>query len=119
LAVESGAIVCLMLLLSPMSSKAHYVVCLLPCFLVVRRWYETRSVGQSLFLVAIAVTGTFTMKGLLGKTAADATLFWGFPTVYCGLLLVAMWSMMTKRGAGARPVTGRLAAPSVVERLAA
>ena len=107
--VECAAIVCLMLLLSPMSSKAHYVVLVLPSMLFARWFVDRRLVGQAFqpdspnglrrphgaplvaLLMVLLVTGPLTSKGLTGKAFGDLTLAWGFPTVFALTLLAATW----------------------------
>ena len=103
--VECAAIVCLMLLLSPMSSKAHYVVLVLPSMLFARWFVERRPVGQAfqpdsqprfrwllvVLLIVLLITGPLTSKGLTGKALGDLTLAWGFPTFFALGLLAAMW----------------------------
>lgn len=91
---EAGAIVCLMLLLSPMSSKAHYVVLLLPCMLFARAFIERRHAVLRWWLPLLLVTGPLTSKGLTGKTLGDLTLAWGFPTWFAFMMLVAMWQLL-------------------------
>jgi hypothetical protein len=91
---EAGAIVCLMLLLSPMSSKAHYVVLVLPCMLFARALIERRHATLRLLLPILLITGPLTSKGLTGKTLGDLTLAWGFPTWFALMLLAAMWLLL-------------------------
>lgn len=89
--VEASAIFCLMLLLSPMSSKAHYIVLLLPCWLVVRYLVETHAGWSGILFGVLVVTGPLTTKGIVGKSVGDATLAWGLPTAFVMALLVGMW----------------------------
>ena len=99
--VESAAVVCLMLLLSPMSSKAHYVVLLLPSLILARLFVEQRPPWMSVLLVALLITGPLTAKGLIGKDAGDLTLAWGMPTCFVLLSLVGTWMAL---GAVRRPL---------------
>lgn len=94
LGAEAGAIVCLMLLLSPMSSKAHYVVLVLPCMLFARALLERRHAAFRLLLPFLLITGPLTSKGLTGKPLGDLTLAWGFPTWFALMLLAAMWLLL-------------------------
>ena len=81
-----------MLLLSPMSSKAHYVALLLPCFVMTRAFVEKR-LNWKLWLPLLVVLGPLTAKGITGKTLGDLMLAWGFPTWFALVLLVAMWRL--------------------------
>jgi hypothetical protein len=91
--LDVAMIVCLMLLLSPMSSKAHYAVLVLPSLFVARRVVESPTRGWMILLGAMAITGPLTAKGLLGKSLGDLTLAWGMPTMYVVLALLAMWRL--------------------------
>ena len=105
-AAEIGAVACLMLLLSPMSSKAHYVVLWLPSLLVAKVAIERPSAIWRILVLLLAITGTLTTKGIIGKTFGDLTLTWGFPTFFAIVMLVAMWGeMRDRRNAGANMVT--------------
>lgn len=89
LGVEASAVFCLMLLLSPMSSKAHYVVLVLPALMFSRAVVEGRRLLRA-FVPLLIVAGPLTSKGLTGKALGDLTLAWGFPTWY---VLAALWGM--------------------------
>jgi len=93
---ECSAVLCLMLLVSPMSSKAHYVVLILPCFLVAKLAVERRSGWVLVLLGVLAVTGPLTAKGLIGREWGDATLDWNFPTLFAAALLVSCWLMLRR-----------------------
>jgi len=99
--LEAAAVVCLMLLLSPMTSKAHYVVLLLPSLFIARA--VVRQPGSPLcwILVPLAVFGPLTTKGLIGKSAGILTLAWGLPTCYVLVCLAGIWLILP----GARPNT--------------
>jgi hypothetical protein len=92
-AVEGSAIICLMLLLSPMSSKAHYVALLLPCLVLSRAVIDKR-LDWKVWLPPLAVLGPLTAKGLTGKTVGDLMLAWGFPTWFVLVVLVALWRVL-------------------------
>lgn len=92
--LEVSAVLCLMLLLSPMSSKAHYVVLLLPCLLVSRAVIENR-LDWKCWLPPIILFGPLTAKGITGKPLGDLMLAWGFPTWFAIVLLIAMWRLLT------------------------
>ncbi len=90
--IEASALACLMLLLSPMSSKAHYVVLVLPCLLLARAVAEGRCDWKR-WLLPLAVLGPLTSKGITGKALGDLMLAWGFPTWFVLVLLAAMWQL--------------------------
>lgn len=92
LAVETAAIFCLMLLLSPMSSKAHYIVLVLPCLLVAQAVVDGR-LNAKLWLPPLFLLGPLTAKGFTGKPLGDLMLAWGLPTWCVLLLLAAMWRL--------------------------
>jgi hypothetical protein len=96
-AVEASAIICLMLLLSPMSSKAHYVALLLPCLVISRAFVEKR-LSWKLWLPPLMLFGPLTAKGITGKAMGDLMLAWGFPTWFALMLLVAMWRLVKSNG---------------------
>ena len=91
--VEFGALLTLMLLLSPMSGKAHYVALWLPTLLIARHCLDRPTrfrVGLTSFLF---VTGTLTSKGFTGRTLGDLTLTLGLPTLNALATLVGMWEL--------------------------
>jgi hypothetical protein len=96
-----------MLLLSPMSSKAHYVVLVLPCMLFARALIERRRAGLRLLLPLLLITGPLTSKGLTGKTLGDLTLAWGFPTWFALALLAATWLLLPAAWGKAREASRR------------
>jgi len=93
--VEAAMVICLMLLLSPMSSKAHYVVLVLPVMLYARAVIEGRYAWLRWLLVPLVIFGPLTSKGLTGKPVGDLTLCWGFPTEFVLVLLLAMWVLIS------------------------
>ena len=97
LAVEASAVLCLMLLLSPMSSKAHYVVLLLPILIVTRVASARPTRFNRLGLGAMLALSWLTRKGLIGKTLGEALLFFGAPTWLVLGLLAAMFGLLGRR----------------------
>lgn len=86
--IEAGAVVVLMLLLSPMSGKAHYAVLFLPIFLVCRLHAEQRGWAIRALAIALWLSGPLMAKDLLGKTLGDLFLAWGVTTwfaIFCWL----------------------------------
>jgi hypothetical protein len=90
--VESSAVICLMLLLSPMTSKAHFVILTLPVLLVAQWSVERPSWRWCLTLAGLLVTGPLAAKDLVGREWGTLALAWGLPTWHTLLLLVALWS---------------------------
>lgn len=91
---EFGAVMALMLLLSPMSGKAHYVLLWLPTLLVAQALIERPTAWRKLHFVVLLVCGSLTAKGITGKALGDWTLNWGLPTCYALATLGAMWGLM-------------------------
>lgn len=93
---EGGAILCGMVLLSPMSSKSHFCVLLVPiAFCVADLLYRRRSVIVTVLLAFTFVFGTLTVKGLLGSSLgreflARGTVTWCTLSVFVatGLILL-------------------------------
>ncbi|HVX11088.1 MAG TPA: glycosyltransferase family 87 protein [Pirellulales bacterium] len=92
-AIEASAVVCLMLLLSPMSSKAHYVVLVLPCMLLARAVVEKHLRGMA-WVPLLLLFGPLTAKGITGKALGDLLLAWGLPTWFTIVALVAVWRLL-------------------------
>jgi hypothetical protein len=101
-AVEYGIVLILMLLLSPMSSKAHFGALLLPGFLLAR---AAANSGSRLLwgLVALAaVLGSVSQKDLLGEQGYTLTLWYG-TTMWEAVVLLAgclclAWHSRPSRG---------------------
>lgn len=75
---QGGAVLCAMLLLSPMSSKAHFCTLLLPIGFVVGDFiYRRRDRSIGVALAFMFAAGTLTSKGLLGKDVGDHILACG------------------------------------------
>jgi hypothetical protein len=91
---EAAALVCMMLLLSPMSSKSHYAVMILPSLLIARAVVEGRSRWLRWLLLPLMVCGPLTPKGLIGKSLGDLTLVWGLPTWYALTALAGVWLLL-------------------------
>jgi hypothetical protein len=93
LGIEAGMGVCLMLLLSPMSGKAHYVVLILPAMLLARRVIERRQAGGILLTCGLLVSGPLCAQDIVGDALSDLTLFWGFPTLFALLCFAGLWRL--------------------------
>lgn len=91
--VEFGALLALMLLLSPMSGKAHYVALWLPTLLIARHCLDRPTRFRVGLVVFLLITGTLTSKGFTGRTLGDLTLTLGLPTLNALATLVGMWEL--------------------------
>jgi hypothetical protein len=88
LALEGSIVLMLMLLLSPMSSKAHFGVLILPGFCLARRVIVARDgVLWTIFFLALAL-GMISNKDPLGDKLYSLTLWYGFTTWQTLLLLM-------------------------------
>lgn len=89
---EASAVVCAMLLLSPMSSKAHFAVLLLPVsFTLADFLYRRRDPLTGAALVVILLVSSLTVKGIWGTALGDQFLARGsvcWATVACLLATV-------------------------------
>lgn len=94
--IEAGAVVTLMLLLSPMSGKAHYAILFLPIFLICRLHSDERGLGVRLVAIALWLTGPLVAKDLLGKTLGDLLLAWGVTTWFAIFCLLGMGLAMAR-----------------------
>lgn len=92
-AAELGSIICLMLLLSPMSAKAHMCVLVLPLLLIAREIIQRPTAGWLALGGLLALTGPLAASDLLGKELGDLTLAWGLPTLFVFLALIGMWKL--------------------------
>lgn len=97
LAIESSAVCCLMLLLSPMTGKAHFVLMLLPCFLLTRLAVLEGDRRLWAVLALMALAGPLTTKGILGRDLGGAVLALGLPTFYLVFGLVGSWLAVRHR----------------------
>ena len=89
--VETASLFCLMLLLSPMSSKAHYVILVLPVMMIARRMLEHPTRAMWALFATLMVCGPLTTKGLLGGSLGELMLAFGVPTWFVVITLAAMW----------------------------
>jgi hypothetical protein len=119
-AIECAAVMCLMLLLSPMSGKAHYVILLLPLMLVAREtaWGARGSILVALSLVA---TGPLAAKGVVGREWGGILLEWGVPTWHVLIAFAALWVMLGRAGESHRRASthGHHHRPHAAHRLGA
>lgn len=99
---EASLIVCGMLLLSPMSSKSHFCVLLLPAvYCLVDVLWRRRSVTTIAFLALSFAIGTLSTKGLLGRDFGNDVLAMGAVTWSAFAMMLATVSALV----GARPAS--------------
>lgn len=91
--VEFGMLLALMLLLSPMSGKAHYVALWLPTLLIARHYIDRPTHFRLGLVIFLLVTGTLTSKGFTGRSLGDLTLTFGLPTLNALAVLAGMWEL--------------------------
>lgn len=95
---EAGAVLCGMLLLSPMSSKQHFCVLLVPiAFCAVDFLYRRRSKMVTAMLLLVFTLGTLGVKDLVGKAFGDRLLAYGSLTVCTLACLVATGAVLVDR----------------------
>jgi hypothetical protein len=69
---EASAVACGMVLLSPMSSKSHFAILMLPIsFCLIECFWRRRSVVLVVHLVLILAFGALTTKGIWGRTLGN------------------------------------------------
>lgn len=91
--MESGMVACLMLLLSPQSSKAHFAILVLPVMQLVRAAVMERSRVAQISVCLLAGLGPLTVKGLVGSEMGDQLLLWGAPAFFTLATLITLWSL--------------------------
>jgi hypothetical protein len=79
LVLECSAVLCLMLLLSPMSSPAHFGILLLPGLALARRAVEMKSIWVASLPVFAVILGIFQNRDLVGVYLCDLSLWLGLP----------------------------------------
>lgn len=96
---EAGAVVCGMVLLSPMSSKSHFCVLIVPAaFCLVEVLYRRRRPWVIAWLVAAFVLGALTTRGLVGRTLGRELLARGSVAWSTLCLLIATVSILMREG---------------------
>ncbi len=107
-AIDAGAVLSLMVLISPMSSKAHYVVLLLPALVIARLAVERRTAALVAVTAALLITGTLTSKGVISKPIGETLALWGLPTYFPLACLAGMWlvqRMLVREGRESHELT--------------
>lgn len=96
-ALEASVVLCLMLLISPMTSKAHFVVLLLPVLALTRWTIVEQNPRGRWFIAALFVTGFGTSRDLVGRSATDMLHMLGAPTLHLALMLWGCCHAITRR----------------------
>jgi hypothetical protein len=96
-AAQFSAVICLMLLLSPMTSKSHLCVLVLPSFVIARAVIERRTPGWIALGILLVLVGPLASRDLIGSELSNLTLAWGLPALFVFLHLVAMWILARDR----------------------
>ena len=95
---ECAAMVCGMVLLSPMSSKSHFGVLLLPAvFCVTEMLWRRFRWSTTLWLCLALALGTLTTKGILGRDLGNDVLAMGSVTWSAVAMLMATASLLWQR----------------------
>jgi hypothetical protein len=95
---EGAILVCGMLLLSPMSSKAHFFILLLPVAIMIRFYlWEKKDKLVVTALIGMFLIGSLTSKGILGKEAGRFILATGSVTWCTVLAMLGTWRVMWLR----------------------
>jgi hypothetical protein len=95
--IEASAILALMILLSPMTSRAHLSSLLLPSLLLCKSAFIDRNRMARFSVGALAILGPVAAKGIVGKTLGELALAWSFPTWFAFTVLVGMWLLSYRR----------------------
>jgi hypothetical protein len=114
-AVESGVVFLLMLLLSPMSSKAHFGTLILPGFCLARAALASRRKVLWGLLATAVVLAVLSNKDPLGERLYTLSLWYGVVTWETLVLLVGSWCLL--RGV-ARTEVQRTGLPALTRRAA-
>ena len=92
---EGALLVCAMLLLSPMSSKAHFILLILPAAVMVQfyLWEKKDWIITGIFVIMF-LYGTLTVKDLVGTHFGHAVLVTGSVTWCTFLAMLGTWRVM-------------------------
>ena len=105
-AVEVGTVLTLMLLLSPMSSKPHFAVLIVPQLALVRLACQTRDWWLLALTVVVAIAGPCTGNDIIGRAAYDFLVWHG--------LIVGMTLLLFVGCCRARYRAMRVETPAIV-----
>lgn len=99
---ETGVVVTGMLLLSPMSSKSHFIVLLIPAAAIVLHFLRRPTcLSDIAVILGVTIAGTFTGKDLIGRPLAEALLAGGC-VAFCAVLFLLGLSVLPQRDEPAR-----------------
>lgn len=101
---QFSAVLCGMVLLSPMSSKAHFCVLLLPAAIATWDAMTNRNVLSMIALGIVFCLGTLTSKDLVGRELGNQLLGYGTATWLTVALLIAMTSFCFRQRTKAESV---------------
>jgi hypothetical protein len=87
-AYEFSMVLILMLLMSPMSGRAHFGILILPAFCLSRSYFITRNRALGLILAVVGVISIAANKDLVGSRIYDTFLWLGATTFCTGLLWI-------------------------------
>lgn len=93
-AIECAVVLTLMVLLSPMSSKPHFLVLLLPAWILARQAVQKRDALSGAILVLAIIAGALTIKDLAGPNLATVAMWYGGVTWSALLLLCGMTRLL-------------------------
>lgn len=105
---ELAAGLCLMLILSPMSSKAHFTVLALPGLLAAKWCVERPHWSRWALAGILLLSGPLCARDLLGDGLGNLALYWGLTLWHAVALLVLCWSQI---GGSATPRTAAAHSP--------
>jgi hypothetical protein len=101
---EAGAVACGMLLLSPMSSKSHFAILLLPLgFCLADYLYRRRDPVVLAHLLLVFAAGSLTTKAIWGQRVGNLILARGTVTLCALATLSATAYLLVRRGRSPEP----------------
>ncbi|HSQ56781.1 MAG TPA: hypothetical protein VLM40_13655, partial [Gemmata sp.] len=112
---ELGIVFTLMLLLSPMSSKPHFCLLLLPQLAVIRAGFAHRDRVLIGLAIVVGIAGLGTGKDIVGRAAYEFLLwnglvFWMTLALFHGCCHTRFWFAMKEPAVSVMPVAMRRAA---------
>ncbi len=92
---ECAIIICGMLLLSPMSSKAHFFLLVLPAAIIARHYvWKNKDIWLTIIFAAVFLYSTMTAKDLIGTKSGHAVLATGSVTWCTLLIMLGVWRVL-------------------------
>jgi hypothetical protein len=108
LAVELGIVFTMMLMLSPMSSKPHFITLLLPQLALARLAWDKQDRLLKLLVVFGAVAGLCTGKDIIGKPAYEFLVWYGLIFVMTAGLFLGCCHARYRYGTSSDPQVKRV-----------